>query len=347
MIDLTLGTVMSSRIRLARNLNGYPFPARLKSDRQAKEIIRAVSAAINRLDEFGLYYMDGISKDDALNLVENRLISPALLNTPSRSAVLIRETDNAQTEDLHYDLSIMINEEDHLREQCIAEGLSIRKAYELMSEKDSLIAHSIPFAYDERLGYLTACPTNLGTGLRASVMLFLPALELTGMMSDVFASVRTLGLTVRGAYGEGTAAKGYTYQISNEVTLGVSEEKILTEVETVVKKIVQMEASKRQELKKCSQTMAVKDKCMRAYGVLTNCALLNNDELDSLCADIKLGVCLGFLKVNEISSIDELMHKTKPSNLNMLSGRQLSGEEREIYLAQYASNRIKSLVFKC
>lgn len=363
MTDYTLGTVISSRIRLARNLNGYPFPARLKSDRQAKEIIRAVSAAINKVGEFRLYYMDGISRDEALNLVENRLISPALINTPSRSAVLIREkpeeksennapsgkenTDVAEVGGLQYDLSVMINEEDHLREQCIAEGLSLRKAYGLMSEKDTLIARSIPFAYDERLGYLTACPTNLGTGLRASVMMFLPALEIGGMMPDVIKSATKLGLTVRGAYGEGSTAKGYIYQVSNEVTLGVNEDKILGEVEAVVKTIIKMEASERQRLRDCRQSTAIKDKCMRAYGVLTNCALLNNDELDSLCADVKLAACLGFLKINRISALDELMHKTKPYSLNALSGRQLAGEDREVYLAQYASNRIKSIVFKC
>ena len=272
MVDFTLGTAVSSRIRLARNLNGYPFPARLKSDRQAKEIIRAVSAALNKVDEFKLYYMDGISEDEALNFVENRLISPALLNTPSRSAALINEKG---------DISVMVNEEDHLREQCISQGMSLRSAYKSLSAKDSLIARSIPFAYDEQLGYLTACPTNLGTGLRASVMLFLPALALGGMMPDVIRSVNRLGLTVRGA-----------------------------------------------------------------YGVLTNCALMTHTELDELCADLKFAACLGYLKINDLSAIDELTFKMKPSNLNVLSGRTLKEREREEYCAQYVSNRIKSLVSK-
>ena len=271
MVDFTLGTVVSSRIRLARNLNGYPFPARLRSARQAKEIIRAVSAAINKVDEFRLYYMDAISEDDALNLVENRRISPALLNNPARSAALINEKG---------DISVMINEEDHLREQCISEGLALRPAYELMSSKDSLIARSIQFAYDEQLGYLTACPSNLGTGLRASVMMFLPALELGGVMPDVIKSVTRLGLTVRGAYGEGTQAKGYNYQVSNEVTLGVSEETIISQVESVVAKIVEMEAAERKRLKGCAGAIMLRDKCLRAYGLLTNCALMTNSELD-------------------------------------------------------------------
>ncbi len=337
MVDYKLGTVVSSRIRLARNLNGLPFPARLKSDRQAKEIIRSVSAAVNKVDEFRLYYMDGISEDEALNLVENRLISPALLKAPSRSAVLINEKG---------DISIMINEEDHLREQCISGGLSLRSAYERMSEKDSLIARSIPFAYDEQLGYLTACPTNLGTGLRASVMLFLPALDLCGVMPDVIKSVTRLGLTVRGAYGEGTKAKGYVYQVSNEVTLGVTEETILSQVESVVGKIVEMEAAERQRLKGGAASVVVKDRCLRAYGLLTNCALMTHGELDELCADLKLGVCLGYLKCDDIEAIDSLTLKMKASNLNLQRGRGLDERERDIYCAQQVAQKIRNLISK-
>lgn len=337
MVDFTLGTIVSSRIRLARNLNGYPFPARLKSDGQAKEIIRSVSAAINKVDEFRLYYMDGVSSDEALNLVENRLISPALLRMPARSAVLINEKKN---------ISIMINEEDHLREQCISDGMSLRTAYKTMSAKDSLIARSIPFAYDEQLGYLTACPTNLGTGLRASVMMFLPALSLGGIMPDVIKSVTRLGLTVRGAYGEGTQAKGYTFQISNEVTLGVSEETIISQVESVASRIAEMEAGEREVLKNSGTALAIKDKCMRAYGVLTNCALMTQTELDELCADLKLAACMGYLKINDLGAIDELTLKMKPSNLNVSAGRTLEEQEREEYCAQYVSNRIKSIVSK-
>lgn len=337
MVDYTTGTVISSRVRLARNINGYPFPAKLKSDRQAKEIIRSVSSALNKVDEFALKYMDGISEDDALNLVENRLISPALLSTPARSAVLINEVG---------DISVMINEEDHLREQCIRSGLSLRSSYADMSAKDSLIARSLPFAYDEQLGYLTACPTNLGTGLRASVMLFLPALNLGGMMPDVVKSARRLGLTVRGAYGEGSNATGYAYQVSNEVTLGVTEEAVINLVEQVVYKVVEMEASERERLKGGEEGLALKDKCLRAYGTLTNCALMPSEEFDRLCADLKLAVCLGYLKTNDVSAIDELMIKMKPSNLNVTADRKLSVKERDEYRATYASNRIKSLVSK-
>ena len=337
MTDFMQGTVVSSRIRLARNLNGYPFPERLKSDKQAKEIIRSVSSAINKVDEFRLYYMDSISDDDALNLVENHLISPALLKKPARSAALINEAGN---------VSIMINEEDHLREQCIQSGLSLRSSYAIMSAKDSLIARSIAFAYDEQLGCLTACPTNLGTGLRASVMMFLPALAIGGLMPELVSRARRNGLTIRGAYGEGSSAEGYTYQLSNEVTLGVSEEEILTQVEEAVSKVEELEAVERKNLRNGANGLALKDKCLRAYGILTNCALMPSEEFSSLCADLKLAACLGYLNC-DTTRIDELTIKMKPSNLNVLAGRKLTSEERDSYRAQYASNRIKSIVSKC
>lgn len=337
MTDFMQGTVVSSRIRLARNLNGYPFPERLKSDKQAKEIIRSVSSAINKVDEFRLYYMDSISDDDALNLVENHLISPALLKKPALSAALINEAGN---------VSIMINEEDHLREQCIQSGLSLRSSYAIMSAKDSLIARSIAFAYDEQLGYLTACPTNLGTGLRASVMMFLPALAIGGLMPELVSRARRNGLTIRGAYGEGSSAEGYTYQLSNEVTLGVSEEEILTQVEEAVSKVEELEAVERKNLRNGANGLALKDKCLRAYGILTNCALMPSEEFSSLCADLKLAACLGYLNC-DTTRIDELTIKMKPSNLNVLAGRKLTSEERDSYRAQYASNRIKSIVSKC
>ncbi len=335
MTDYTLGSVMSSRIRLARNINGYAFPARLQSNKQAKEIIRSVSSAVNKLDEFRLYYMDALSEEDAQNLVENHLISPALLRRPTYSAALINEEGN---------ISIMINEEDHLREQCIFKGLNLQGAYDTMSEKDTLIGQAIPFAYDETLGYLTACPTNLGTGLRASVMMFLPAIALSGMMPKIIQSATRLGLTVRGAYGEGSSATGYTYQISNEVTLGVTEDEIISQVTQVVNKIVDIESGERERLKRGSGSVEIKDKCLRAYGILSNCALMSSGEFVDLCADLKLAACLGYVKVTDISAIDELIVKMKPSNVNLSAGRNLTSQERDAYRAHYASKEINKIV---
>jgi protein arginine kinase len=328
-------TVSSSRIRLARNLNGYPFPSRLKDEKQAKEIIRSVTSAINKVDEFRLYYMDGISDEEAQGLVENHLISPLLLSKPHYSAALINEKRN---------ISIMINEEDHLREQCIEKGFALREAYKTMSAKDGIMARSIKFAYDEQLGYLTACPTNLGTGLRASVMLFLPALTVNGVMPKVIQTTNRLGLTVRGAYGEGTTAEGYMYQVSNEVTLGVDEEQILSQVEEVVSRISEMEQSERIKLTRGAPAMAIKDRCLRSLGVLTHCALMPSEEFEKLCSNLKLGGVLGYIQLKDIFEIDNLMVRMKPCNLNILAGRRLTPAERDAYRADYASSKIKKLV---
>jgi protein arginine kinase len=333
--QIVKSTVASSRIRLARNLNGYPFPSRLKDEKQAKEIIRSVSSAISKLDEFKLCYMDGISEEEALNLVENHLISPLLLQKPHLSAALINE---------QRDISIMINEEDHLREQCIQKGFSLRTAYDKMSEKDKLIARSIKFAYDEQLGYLTACPTNLGTGLRASVMLFLPALTTGGIMPRLKQSISRLGLTVRGMYGEGSAAAGNMYQVSNEVTLGVSEEEVLSQVEDIVLKIAEMEDAERSKLKRGAPALAIKDRCLRSLGIITNCALMPSEEFEKLCSNVKLGACLGYIDIDDITLIDDLIIKMKPSNLNLLAGRELTAAERDAYRAEYSSKQIKKLI---
>ena len=334
MSNISDGTLVSTRIRLARNLEGYPFPSHLKDEKQAKEIIRLVSSGLNRLDDFKLYYMDGISEWEANSLKENHLISPDLI-ARKRSAAALINSDRS--------ISVMINEEDHLREQCIIKGLHLKRAYDRLSAIDSKIGRSIKFAYDEQLGYLTACPTNLGTGLRASVMLFLPALTLNGNMREVVRSISRLGLTVRGIYGEGSEAEGYMYQVSNEVTLGVSEDEIISQVDEVAQKICALENAERNKLKTGSARLTVKDKCLRAYGVATNCAVLSSVELTRLAADIKLGACLGYIPIANVSDIDDLVARMQPYNMNISAGRELTAGERDVYRAEYASVHIKKL----
>lgn len=331
MADLSK-TVVSTRVRLARNLEGYPFPYHLKDEKQAKEIIRLVTSALSRLDEFKLYYMDGISDAEALSLKENHLISPNLIKTRKYSAALINREEN---------VSVMINEEDHLREQCIVKGYDLQLAYDTMSEIDNCIAKSMKFAYDEQLGFLTACPTNLGTGLRASVMLFLPALSINGLMPKVIKSISRLGLTVRGNYGEGSQAEGYLYQISNEVTLGVTEEYILSQVEEVVEKVCALEDAQRQNLKNGASALDIQDDCLRSYGVLTNCAKLTTEELIRYSSSVKLGACLGYINLDDVASIDELCVKMRPSNINAAAERGLTAVERDVYRAQFTAKYLK------
>lgn len=334
-MDNITKTVVSTRVRLARNLEGYPFPSHLKDEKQAKEIIRLVSSGLSRLDEFKLYYMDVISDEEASILKENHLISPNLIKNKRYSAALINREES---------VSIMINEEDHLREQCIVKGLDLRLAYDTMSEIDNRISGSMKFAYDEQLGFLTACPTNLGTGLRASVMFFLPALTINGVMPKVVRSISRLGLTVRGVYGEGSEAEGYMYQISNEVTLGVSEEEILTQVEEVVKKVCELEEVERENIKRSSSALEIKDDCMRSFGILTNCAKLTTGELIKLAANVKLGACLNYVPISDVSAIDELAVRMRPANINVAANRILTPVERDAYRAEYVSKYLKKLV---
>ncbi len=237
----------------------------------------------------------------------------------------------------------MINEEDHLREQCIVKGLDLRFAYETMSEIDSRIAGSMKFAYDEQFGFLTACPTNLGTGLRASVMQFLPALTINGVMPKLIRSISRLGLTVRGVYGEGSDAEGYKYQISNEVTLGVTEEEILNQVEEVVKKVCELEAAERRTLLNGPNAIEVQDECLRAYGILTNCAKISAREFIKLTAKVKLGACLGFIDIPDVSLIDDLVVKLSPSNIAATASQQFTALERDIYRAKCCKKEFEKM----
>ena len=334
MADKTKKTVISTRVRLARNLEGYPFPSHLKSEKQAKEIIRLVSSGFSRLDEVKLDYMDAVDDENAVCLMENHLISPMLIKNKRFSAALINTQEN---------VSIMINEEDHLREQCIVKGFDLPLAYDTMNGIDNRIGKSMKFAFDEQFGFLTACPTNLGTGLRASVMLFLPALTVNGVMPRVIRSISRLGLTVRGVYGEGSDAEGYMYQISNEVTLGVTEEEILTQVKEAVLKICELEEAERRNLIQGSSALEIQDECLRAYGILTNCAKISTREFVSLTAKVKLGACLGYINIDDVSAIDDLVIKLTPSNITAAAGKQLTALERDVYRAQYCAKAFRKM----
>ncbi|MCD8205796.1 MAG: ATP--guanido phosphotransferase [Clostridia bacterium] len=325
----------STRIRLARNFDGYAFPSMLDR-KMSLEIVRKVLAAIGGLDDMTTYYMSDISKDDAIRLIENHLISPDLVKNRQGGAAIINAEEF---------ISIMINEEDHLREQCIVPGLDLKGALSTMSEIDEYLSKSLKFAYDEKLGYLTACPTNLGTGLRASVMLFLPALSITNRIKAVDSALTQSPMTMRGIYGEGSKAEGYMYQISNEKTLGLSEDEILDMTETTVENLINLEAEARADIKKSLSAVKIKDQCMRSFGVATNCALVSSSEFDDLCTNIKIGAVLGYIDISDISKIDELCVKMKASNINAAAGRQLSEEERDAYRAEQGAKKLLSMIY--
>lgn len=299
--DLIESTVTSTRIRLARNLSSYPFPGKL-SESQAKEIIRAVGYELNRLDAFTEYELGRIDSDEATFLLEKHLISPDLIRRKNISAAFITSDE---------EVSVMVNEEDHLREQYILRGCNLYKAYERISGIDDGIGRSVSFAFDEKLGYLTACPSNLGTGMRASVMMFLPGLAKYKKLEELLPALKANGLTVRGVFGEGTAAEGYSYQISNERTLGVSETDILAHMSEVALNFAELEARARERMLE-EDELGYRDMCLRAYGVLTNCAQLSVKELTKGMVKVKLGVALGFFEAEDMDALNDFIDNMRP-----------------------------------
>ena len=340
MINNIESTVISTRVRLARNLADYPFPGKLRGKRQAKEIIRSVFSAASRLREFRLYDMGEISENVAQSICGDHLISAELVSNRRYGAALLDEED--EPEGPNGKFSVMINEEDHLREQYIVRGLNLPLAYRKISAIDDALSKTLRFAFDKQLGYLTACPTNLGTGLRASVMLFLPGLTRMKKMNRLIREISRLGHTVRGVYGEGSAAEGYMYQISNEVTLGVSEDYILSEVQRTVLEIVNFEAQARKALL-ASDFTGAKDRCCRAYGVLSNCERVSYQEFLQLVSDVKLGIALGFLNAKNFSSLDDLIAAVRPANINLYIDKPLTAEERDEYRAKECRSAMRAV----
>ncbi len=332
---------VSSRIRLARNLRGYPFPGRLVRDahavEQASEIIRNIAGELTSMEEFTLYEMDSVSPETAGYLTEHHLISRDLMRMRTVSAALISKDES---------ISVMINEEDHVREQYFMRGFDLRRAYERISGIDEIISDSVPFAYDPVLGYLTACPTNLGTGLRASVMLFLPAVARRGLLRRIMPTLNRLGLTVRGVYGEGSDAQGDLFQVSNEVTLGVTEEEILFGVEQAVGVLVKAELLERSRMM-AEEGLALKDRIFRSLGVLSSCVLLDDKEFARRISDLKLGVALGFFGEEEegedrMRELEELYVRLCPGGIRRMRGKDAEGDE-DAFRAEYVTRAIGGL----
>lgn len=290
--------VVSSRIRLARNLSDLPFPRRM-SDVQLSELKSKVKTAISELDsnEFGVIKfieMDDVPEIEIKAMVERHVISPDFSTNFSKRAIAISEDES---------ISIMIGEEDHLRIQVTCGGMSLDKAYEIADKLDSKLCEKLNFAFDSELGFLTECPTNIGTGLRASVMLHLPVVESNGSISEITEAVSKIGLTVRGMYGEGTKAASALYQISNQITLGISEQSAVDNLRIITQQIIDKEKREREELNK----LELEDIVYRAYGILTNARMLRSEEFMDLISKIKLGVSMGILNMENMKPIQMLI----------------------------------------
>ncbi len=301
-------TVISTRIRLARNFAAYPFPKKM-DEAQAEDIVTLVREGLKGEDAFAEYNLETMRREEAQRLQERYLISPALLRNECSAAFV--SSDNT--------VSIMVNEEDHLREQYICNGFELYKAYERISAIDEGLSSLYDFAFDDKLGFLTACPSNLGTGMRASVMLFLPALSMRGELKALLPAIKEAGMTVRGAFGEGTKGEGYLYQVSNERTLGWSEKDILSAMTAITMNLCDHEMRSRDEMMK-SQSAELRDRCLRSYGVLTHCVLLSDEEFLERTTDIRLGVVLGFMECSDMKMFEDFLKDMRPVAFRVSNG---------------------------
>ncbi len=325
--------VISTRIRLARNFASYPFPKRM-DDAQAEDIVYLVGEGLQKFDDFTKYDVAKLNKLDALWLQEQHLISPALLKS-KRGAAFV-SSDKA--------ISIMVNEEDHLRQQYICRGFALYNAYERISGIDDGLAATYDFAFDSKLGYITACPSNLGTGMRASVMMFLPGLTQNGGLKQLLPTIKAQGMTVRGAFGEGTNAEGYMYQISNERTLGVSEREILEEMTRITMTVCDLELRAREEMWKASKT-ELRDRCLRAYGALTHCALLTAREFSEKMLEVRLGAVLGVFDTRDKAGFEDFFSAMQPATFRISNGLQGVNERKcDEIRAETVGNALPELV---
>jgi len=329
------GVVISTRIRLARNVAGYPFLRRMTPD-QRRDVQSHVRRGIDDLRLFSdicFLELDDTSHIDRQFLVERHLISRELAGGEGIRGVAF---DHGEAE------SVMINEEDHLRLQVMRSGLQLEASWQRASDLDDQLEARLSFAFSSRLGYLTACPTNVGTGLRASVMLHLPALVITRQIEKVFQAIARMRLVVRGLYGEGTQATGDFYQISNQVTLGKTEEEILESLNLAIPRIIEYEQKARETLTRESEVF-LSDRIWRAVGMLQHARQMSSEETLSLLSAVRMGVNVGLVRGLDIQTVNKLFVGTQPGHLQMMCGSELSQESRDIARAEYVRKVIKDV----
>lgn len=327
--------VMTSRVRLARNLRGFPFPG-YSQEFQRQELLKLARPVVESLPQMKEHYSEdyaAISKIKKQVLVERHLISREHAARASGCAVVVDGSQN---------ISIMINEEDHFRIQGIRPGLNLRSAWELVDQVDSEMETHLPYAFDKELGYLTACPTNVGTGMRASVMLHLPALALTEQINPVIKAVGKIGLAVRGLYGEGTEALGNLFQISNQHTLGEKEAEIIASIERVIERVVTSEMNARQKLMEENSIM-LRDQVGRAFAILAHAHILTSKEALNLLSMLRLGADLDLVQACDRSLLDLLLLEIQPAHLQLRAGTELTPAERDIRRAEITRSKLQTM----
>lgn len=329
--------VFSTRVRLARNFKDLLFTNlnNEKSLQEMDQMMRSILQDLKKVDayEYGNISMDKLSETDRAILVEKHLISPMLADNPRYRSLVVRE-DGA--------VAIMVNEEDHLRIQVMESGLQLQKALQHAIVIDDAIEQKHDYAFSEQFGYLTACPTNVGTGLRASVMVHLPALVMTNRINRIIRGIIQLGCSVRGLYGEGSSALGNVFQISNQQTMGISEEATVEQLEKIINQLITEEKNARQLLL-TQDKGALEDRVYRAYGILTNARRLTGDEALTYMSEVQLGYDLNLIQRTKENIFSELIVTTRPNFLQKYMGKEaLSAVERDEYRAQVVRNRLAS-----
>ena len=330
------GVAVSSRVRIARNLVGMPFPHQLNK-KNAEDVVSAVRNLVDggslteKTGSLALGLLSDLSAVDRQILVDKHLISPDLINSFENKAVVLRDDEV---------ISIMVNEEDHLRIQCLLSGQQLNEAWRLIDKVDDGFESVLDFAFSEQLGYLTACPTNVGTGLRASVMLHLPALVMVKQLKEVLTAISKVGLTARGLFGEGTEALGDLYQISNQITLGLVEEEIISNLIAVVQQIIAQEKVTRTALFN-DRKYFVKDRVYRSYGILKNAHILSSEEAMRLFSDLRLGVEMNLLTGIPTTLLNVLMVRIRPAFLTKMAGREMPSHQRDVFRAELIRKEFK------
>ncbi len=311
--------VLSTRVRLARNLRQYPFPTRL--DRDEKKAVCSLIRETLDGEKLTCIDMEALSPVEAVSLAEKHLISAEFASNGTGRSLLLSENE---------DVSLMLCEEDHIRIQIIEAGLSLDEAYRKADRIDTVIENKLTYAFDERIGYLTQCPTDLGTGMRASVLLHLPALSRKGAVRNLTTTVAKLGLTLRGSYGEDGEILGDIYQLSNQVTLGISEKAALQNLNSIALQIVTQEKQARAVLIKDEDFM---DKIFRAYGILKSAYKLTSKELTNLISYVRLGAAEGLFDI-PVEKLSALMTELQPATMNTQSEVPLTRSQRDIKRAE-------------
>lgn len=313
--------VISTRIRFARNLREYPFPCRL-SDEKKRRVAKIVKDAVLEghsaiSDRFRYIQMSELTQEEAVSLVERHLVSPEFISDRQGRGLLLLDDES---------VSIMINEEDHVRIQVISQGMKLDETFDLADKIDTLLDEQLNFAFNDKLGYLTQCPTNIGTGMRASLMLHLPALKESGAMSKISTSLSKLGIVIRGTYGEGSEPSGAIYQLSNQVTLGISEREAINNLRDIAFQLVTQERNVRDTL---SRNVNVLDVIYRSYGLLLYAKLMSNDEGMKLISNLRFGVEMGLFDNIDFDTINRLIIEIQPATLMKNIGKRLTPAERD------------------